>query len=46
MLDFRLHGYAIISDDHCIGDAQGRFPEALRNDADWAYFQAGLVWPI
>ena len=23
-------------------DAQGRFPDALKNDADWAYFQAEL----
>jgi hypothetical protein len=37
-----LHGFAIISDDDCIADAQGRFPDALKNDADWTYFQAGL----
>ncbi len=39
---FRLHGYAIVSDDDRIADAQGRFPDTLKNDADWAYFQAGL----
>lgn len=37
-----LHGFAIISDDDCIADKRGRFPDALRNDADWAYFQAAL----
>jgi hypothetical protein len=37
-----IHGYAIVSDDDRIADATGRMPEALRNDADWAYFQAGL----
>ncbi len=39
---FALHGFAIVSDDNCIADAQGRFPDDLKNDADWAYFQAGL----
>jgi hypothetical protein len=39
---FPLHGFAIVSDDDRIADAQGRFPDALKNDADWAYFQAGL----
>lgn len=38
----RLHGYAIVSDDDRIADSAGRFPDALRNDADWAYFQAAL----
>ena len=37
-----IHGYAIVSDDDRIADATGRMPQALRNDADWAYFQAGL----
>jgi hypothetical protein len=37
-----IHGYAIVSDDDRIADADGRMPEVLRNDADWAYFQAGL----
>jgi hypothetical protein len=39
---YRLHGYAIVSEDDRIADAQGRFPDALKNEADWAYFQAGL----
>ena len=29
-------------DDDRIADADGRMPAALRNDADWAYFQAEL----
>jgi hypothetical protein len=37
-----LHGYAIVSDNDRIADAEGRFPDALRSDADWVYFQAGL----
>ena len=41
-LPFQLHGYAILSDDDCIADEHGQFPEILKNEADWAYFQAGL----
>jgi hypothetical protein len=37
-----IHGYAIVSDDDRIADAAGRTPVVLRNDADWAYFQAEL----
>ena len=37
-----VHGYAIVSDDDRIADASGAMPAALRNDADWAYFQAEL----
>ncbi len=39
---FEIHGYAIVSDDDRIADASGRTPASLRNDADWAYFQAEL----
>lgn len=42
MARVEIHGYAIVSDDDRIADAEGRMPEILRNDADWAYFQAGL----
>ncbi|GGH16924.1 hypothetical protein GCM10007036_17980 [Alsobacter metallidurans] len=35
-------GHAIVSDDDCIADAQGRMPAVLRNEADWALFQAEL----
>lgn len=37
-----IHGYAIVSDDDRIADETGRTPDALRNEADWAYFQAEL----
>lgn len=37
-----VHGYAIVSDNDRIADASGGTPEVLRNDADWAYFQAEL----
>ncbi|MBB4041930.1 hypothetical protein GGR34_003613 [Microvirga flocculans] len=42
MPNVEIHGYAIVSDNDCIADASGRTPEILRNDADWAYFQAEL----
>lgn len=42
MFPFRLTGYAIISDDDCIADADGNMPTVLMNEADWRYFQAGL----
>jgi hypothetical protein len=42
MSKVEIHGYAIVSDNDCIADASGRTPEVLRNDADWAYFQAEL----
>ncbi len=42
MPDYRVHGHSIVSDDDCITDASGLMPEALRNDADWAHFQAEL----
>lgn len=38
----QIHGYAIVSDDDRIADAEGAMPAALRNEADWAYFQAEL----
>lgn len=37
-----IHGYAIVSDNDCIADASGQMPAALRNEADWATFQAEL----
>jgi hypothetical protein len=42
MPNVEIHGYAIVSDNDCIADQAGRTPEILRNDADWAYFQAEL----
>jgi hypothetical protein len=40
--DVQIHGYAIVSADDRIADSGGVTPQALRNDADWAYFQRGL----
>ena len=42
MSKVEIHGYAIVSDNDCIADASGHTPDVLRNDADWAYFQAEL----
>ena len=38
----RIEGYVIVSADGMIADANGVMPDALRNDADQKYFQAGL----
>jgi len=37
-----IHGHAIVSADDRIADADGVTPPSLRNDADWARFQAAL----
>lgn len=37
-----LKGYAVVSVDGFIADSRGRMPDALRFEADWAYFQAAL----
>ena len=42
MIPVEIHGYAIVSSDDRIADAAGQMPQALRNDADWAYFQSEL----
>jgi hypothetical protein len=42
MSRIEIHGYAIVSDNDCIADASGQTPDVLRNDSDWAYFQAEL----
>ncbi len=39
---YRVVGHAIVSADGMIADAQGLMPAPLRNDADWAIFQAAL----
>lgn len=41
-MSVEIHGYAIVSEDDRIADANGAMPRALLNDADWAYFQAEL----
>jgi dihydrofolate reductase len=38
----RVEGYVIVSSDGMIADANGEMPEAIRNDADQKFFQAGL----
>ena len=42
MSDLRIEGYAVVSDDDCIADANGVMPDSLKNDAEWDFFQAGL----
>jgi hypothetical protein len=42
MSGVEIHGYAIVSRDDRIADAAGAMPASLRNERDWAYFQAGL----
>lgn len=37
-----VHGYAIVSADDRIADADGHMPDALRNEADWRMFQSEL----
>ncbi len=39
---FAIHGHAIVSADDRIAGADGLTPGSLRNDADWARFQAAL----
>jgi len=38
----RIEGYAVVCENDCIADATGAMPEALKTDAEWAFFQAGL----
>jgi len=38
----RIEGYVIVSADGMIADALGVMPASIRNDADQAFFQAGL----
>lgn len=38
----RFVAHAIVSQDDRIADPSGRFPDALRNDADWRQFQTAL----
>ncbi len=38
-----IHGYAIVSDDDRIADADGLIPPSLRNDRDWEQYQAALA---
>lgn len=38
----RFEGFAVVSADGFIADAEGRMPDRLKFDADWGYFQAAL----
>lgn len=38
----QVDAYAIVSANDRIADAQGKFPPALMNEADWNYFQSEL----
>ena len=38
----RIEGYVIVSADGMLADAAGVMPDSIRNDADQAFFQAGL----
>jgi dihydrofolate reductase len=40
--DHPVVGHAIVTADGMIADAQGLMPPPLRNEADWALFQAAL----
>jgi dihydrofolate reductase len=42
MRSILIHGHAIVSADDMIADANGRMPEALMNEVDFAYFQEHL----
>lgn len=37
-----IEGHAIVSADGMIADGAGAYPAALRNEADWALYQAAL----
>ena len=37
-----IKGYAVVSADGFIADEDGRMPDALRFETDWAYFQTAL----
>ena len=37
-----LGGYAVISEDNYIADAAGHMPQALKNQAEWDFFQNQL----
>jgi dihydrofolate reductase len=38
----RIEGYAIVSEDGMLADAQGRIPDALKVKADQEFFRSGL----
>lgn len=38
----RIEAYVVVSDDDKLADHTGAFPDALKNDAEWTFFQDGL----
>jgi dihydrofolate reductase len=40
--EYRIEAYAIVSADHMIADERGVMPPALKNDADYRFFRAGM----
>ena len=38
----RIEAYVVVSDDDKITDHTGAMPDALKNDAEWEFFQKGM----
>jgi len=38
----KIEAYVVVSDDDMLADHNGQLPDTLKNDAEWAFFQAGL----
>ena len=38
----RIEAFAVVCEAGCLCDAQGRMPDALKSEAEWRFFQAGL----
>lgn len=38
----QVEAYVVVSDDDQLADHNGDLPDALKNDAEWEFFQAGL----
>lgn len=39
----QIEAYAVVCENDCIADVNGLMPPALKNDAEWAFFQDGLA---
>lgn len=38
----QIEGYAVVCENDCIADSEGKMPDSLKSEAEWAYFQNGL----
>lgn len=38
----KIEAYVVVSDDDNLADHNGNMPDALKNDAEWAFFQDGM----